>query len=207
VYGAIEFVAKTKVQPLHEVEVGARVACIGAGNTAIDVVTAARRLGAGTVYLIYRRGEPEMPAFAYEYQLAKQDAVVFLWQTQPVRIVGSNGAVNGIECVRTELGSPDENGRRTPVPLAGTEFVLEVEMVVRAVGQQPVTEILRAIQGLELHKNGTVKVNERHQTGNPKYFAAGDCTNGGKEVVDAVAEGMAAAGGLDAWLGSPRAKR
>lgn len=204
VYGAIEFVAKTKVHPLHEVEIGARVACIGAGNTAIDVVTAARRLGADTVYLIYRRGEPEMPAFAYEYQLAKQDAVVFLWQTQPVRIVGSNGAVIGLECVRTELGPPDEKGRRTPVPLAGTEFVLEVEMVVRAVGQQPVTEMLRAIEGLELRKNGTVKINERHQTENPKYFAAGDCANGGKEVVDAVAEGMSAAAGLDAWLGAPR---
>jgi dihydropyrimidine dehydrogenase (NAD+) subunit PreT len=207
VYGAIEFVAKTKVNPLHEVEIGARVACIGAGNTAIDVVTAARRLGADTVYLIYRRGEPEMPAFKYEYQLAKQDAVVFLWQTQPVRIVGSNGAVIGLECVRTELGPPDEKGRRTPVPLAGTEFVLEVEMVVRAVGQQPVTEVLRAIKGLELRKNGTVTVDERHQTGNPKYFAAGDCVNGGKEVVDAVAEGMNAAAGLDAWLlGAPRGK-
>jgi dihydropyrimidine dehydrogenase (NAD+) subunit PreT len=206
VFGAIEFIAKTKAHPLHEVEIGARVACIGAGNTAIDVVTAARRLGAETVYLIYRRGEPEMPAFAYEYQLAKQDAVVFLWQTQPVRIVGTNGFVTGIECVRTELGPPDGKGRRAPRPLPGTEFVLEVEMVVRAVGQQPVTEILRSIKGLELHENGTVKVNERHQTGNPKYFAAGDCTNGGKEVVDAVAEGMAAAAGLDAWLGVPRGK-
>lgn len=206
VYGAIEFVAKTKSHPLHEVEIGARVACIGAGNTAIDVVTAARRLGADTVYLIYRRGEPEMPAFAYEYQLAKQDAVVFLWQTQPVRVIGSNGAVIGIECMRTKLGPPDDRGRRVPEPIPGTEFTLDVEMVVRAVGQQPVTEFLRAIKGLELHKNGTVKINEQHQTGNPKYFAGGDCANGGKEVVDAVAEGMNAAGGIDAWLGAPRAK-
>jgi len=205
VYGAIEFVAKTKVHPLHEVEVGARVACIGAGNTAIDVVTAARRLGADTVYLIYRRGEPEMPAFEYEYQLAKQDAVVFLWQTQPVRVIGENGAVIGIECVRTKLGPPDDRGRRLPEPVPGSEFTLEVEMVVRAVGQQPVTEQLRAINGLELRKNGTVKVDERHQTGNPKFFAGGDCVNGGKEVVDAVAEGMSAAAGIDAWLGSPRA--
>ncbi|MGC2418671.1 MAG: FAD-dependent oxidoreductase, partial [Candidatus Acidiferrales bacterium] len=130
-----------------------------------------------------------------------------LWQTLPVCIGGSEGAVTGLECVRTELGPPDEKGRRTPVPLAGTEFVLDVEMVVRAVGQQPVTQILRGIKGVELHSKGTVKVNERHQTGNPKYFAAGDCTNGGKEVVDAVAEGMAAASGLDAWLGAPRGKK
>jgi dihydropyrimidine dehydrogenase (NAD+) subunit PreT len=206
VYGAIEFIERTKVQPFHEVEVGRRVACIGAGNTAIDVVTAARRLGAETVYLVYRRAEPEMPAFHYEYELAKQDAVAFLWQTQPVRVLGANGVVAGLECVRTQLGEPDPKGRRTPIPVAGTEFNLPVEMVVRAVGQKPATEFLRAVRGgLELNKDGTVKIDERHQTGHPRYFAAGDCTNGGREVVDAVAEGMAAARGMDAWLGRPRA--
>jgi dihydropyrimidine dehydrogenase (NAD+) subunit PreT len=206
VLGAIEFIEKTKVQPFPAVEIGRRIACIGAGNTAIDVVTAARRLGAEAVYLIYRRGEPEMPAFAYEYQLAKQDAVSFLWQTQPVRVIGANDVVTGLECVRTELGEPDAKGRRTPAPISGTEFTLQVDMVVRAVGQQPITDSLRAIQGLELHKNGTVKINERHQTGHPKYFAGGDCTNGGREVVDAVAEGMAAARGMDSWMGSPHKK-
>lgn len=206
VLGAIEFIEKTKVKPFAEVEIGRRIACIGAGNTAIDVVTAARRLGAEAVYLIYRRGEPEMPAFAYEYQLAKQDGVSFLWQTQPVRVIGANGVVTGLECVRTELGAPDDKGRRTPAPIPGSEFMLQVDMVVRAVGQQPITDSLRAIKGLELNKNGTVKINERHQTGHPKYFAGGDCTNGGREVVDAVAEGMAAARGLDAWLGNLRAK-
>ncbi|MGA2510344.1 MAG: NAD(P)-dependent oxidoreductase [Candidatus Acidiferrales bacterium] len=204
VYGAIEFIEKTKVQPFHEVEVGRRVACIGAGNTAIDVVTAARRLGAEIVYLIYRRGEPEMPAFAYEYQLAKQDAVSFLWQTQPVRVLGHDGVVAGLECVRTLPGSPDSKGRRNPVPVPGTEFKLDVDMVVRAVGQKPATDFLTAVKGLQINSNGTVKVNDRHQTGHAKYFAGGDCTNGGKEVVDAVADGMAAARGLDAWLGSPR---
>ena len=204
VYGAMEFIEQTKVQPFERIEVGQRVACIGAGNTAIDVVTAARRLGAGFVYLIYRRSEQEMPAFRYEYELAKRDAVIFLWQTQPVRILGQNGAVTGLECLRTRLGEPDARGRRKPVPIPGSEFTLEVDMVVRAVGQQPVTEFLRAVPGIELRKDGTVATNERHQTGNAKYFAGGDCANGGKEVVDAVAEGMAAATWLDAWLGSPR---
>ena len=204
VYGAIEFIEKTKTRPFSEVEVGRCMACIGAGNTAIDVVTAARRLGAETVYLIYRRGEPEMPAFAYEYQLAKQDGVVFLWQTQPVRVLGSNGVVAGLECVRTKLGQPDAKGRRSPTPVPETEFTLDVDMVVRAVGQQPATGFLSAVKGLELNKDGTVKINDRYQTGHTKYFAAGDCTNRGKEVVDAVAEGMASAKGLDAWLGSPR---
>jgi dihydropyrimidine dehydrogenase (NAD+) subunit PreT len=204
VYGAIEFIEKTKVLPFNEVEIGRRVACIGAGNTAIDVVTAARRLGAEIVYLIYRRGEPEMPAFAYEYQLAKQDAVSFLWQTQPIRVLGADGVVTGLECVRTLLGSPDAKGRRSPAPVPGTEFKLDVDMVVRAVGQKPATDFLKAIKGLEINSDGTVKINDLHQTGHAKYFAGGDCTNGGKEVVDAVADGMAAARGLDAWLGSPR---
>jgi len=205
VYGAIEFIEETKSRAFAQVEVGRRVACIGAGNTAIDVVTAARRLGADTVYLIYRRGEPEMPAFAYEYELAKQDGVSFLWQTQPVRVFGEGGVVTGLGCVRTRLGSPDAKGRRTPTPVPGTEFRLDVDMVVRAVGQKPTTDPLRAVNGLELNFDGTVKINDRHQTGNPKFFAGGDCTNGGKEVVDAVADGMAAARALDAWLASLRA--
>ncbi len=206
VCGAMEFIEKTKVQALHAVEVGRRVACIGAGNTAIDVVTAARRLGAEPVYLVYRRSEQEMPAFKYEYELARKDSVTFLWQAQPVRVLGTNGVVTGLECLRTRLGAPDARGRRTPEPIPGSEFRIDVDMVVRAVGQKPVTEILRGVAGIELRKDGTVVVNERHQTGNAKYFAGGDCANGGKEVVDAVAEGMAAARGLDAWLGSPRAK-
>ena len=205
VYGAMEFIEQTKAQPFARVEVGRRVACIGAGNTAIDVVTAARRLGADFVYLVYRRSEQEMPAFKYEYDLAKQDGVTFLWQTEPVRVLGGDGVVAGLECRRTRLGEPDGRGRRKPEPIPDSEFALEVDMVVRAVGQKPPTDFLRAVPGIELRSDGTLVVNERHQTGHPKYFAGGDCTNGGKEVVDAVAEGMAAARGLDAWLGSPRA--
>jgi len=206
VYGAMEFIEQTKVKPFAGIEIGRRVACIGAGNTAIDVVTAARRLGAETVYLIYRRSQQEMPAFKYEYELAKKDGVTFLWQTQPVRVLGRDGVVAGLECVRTQLGEPDARGRRAPVLIPGSEFTLEVDMVIRAVGQKPVTDFLRAVRGIELRKDGTVVIDQRHQTGHPKYFAAGDCANGGKEVVDAVAEGMAAARGLDAWLGSPRGK-
>jgi glutamate synthase (NADPH/NADH) small chain len=183
------------------------VACIGAGNTAIDVVTAARRLNAEAVYVIYRRGQEEMPAFRYEYELAAKDGVQFLWQTLPVRILGRDGLVTGLECVRTELAAPEATvgrARRVPVPVAGSEFTLDVDMVVRAVGQKPVTDALRGLKGVELRRNGTIAVNDRQQAGNPKYFAGGDCTNGGKEVVDAVAEGMAAARGIDASLGLQR---
>jgi len=206
VCGAMKFIEQTRVKPFPEVEVGRRVACIGAGNTAIDVVTAARRLGAEFVYLVYRRSEREMPAFRYEYELAKQDGVIFYWQTLPVRVVGANGVVTGLECVRTKLGAPDAQGRRTPEPVPESKFVLDVDMVVRAVGQQPVTEFLRAKLGIELAKDGRVVVNGNYQTNKPKYFAGGDCVNGGKEVVDAVAEGMAAARGIDAFLGAPRAR-
>jgi dihydropyrimidine dehydrogenase (NAD+) subunit PreT len=201
VCGAMEFIERTKVLPFSQVSIGRRIACIGGGNTAIDVVTAARRLGAETVYLIYRRSEKEMSAFRYEYELAKRDGVNFHWQTQPVRVLGSNGAVTSLECMRTRLGAPDACGRRTPEPIPDSRFTIDVDMVVGAVGQKPVTEFLRAVKGIELRKNGTVVADARHQTGNRKYFAGGDCVNGGSEVVDAVAEGMAAARGIDAWLG------
>ncbi|MGD0907820.1 MAG: NAD(P)-dependent oxidoreductase [Candidatus Acidiferrales bacterium] len=201
VCGAIEFIEQTKILPFEQVSIGRRVACIGAGNTAIDVVTAARRLGSEAVYLVYRRSEHEMSAFRYEYELAKKDGVNFLFRTQPVRVLGSDGQVTGLECVRTRVGEPDQRGRRIAEIVPGSNFSIEVDMVVRAVGQKPATEFLRAVQGIELRKNGTVVVaNETCQTGNPKYFAAGDCVNGGSEVVDAVAEGMAAARGIDSWI-------
>jgi dihydropyrimidine dehydrogenase (NAD+) subunit PreT len=206
VFGAMEFIEATKVRSFADVNVGRRVVCIGAGNTAIDVVTAAKRLGAEVVHLIYRRGEQDMPAFHYEYDLAKLDGVLFHWHTQPVRILGDAGKVAAIECVRTHFERAAGASRGELVNIPGSEFTLDVDMVVRAIGQKPVTEFLRAVSGITLGENGTVAVNEHHQTGNAKYFAGGDCVNGGKEVVDAVAEGMAAARGIDAWLGAPRGK-
>jgi dihydropyrimidine dehydrogenase (NAD+) subunit PreT len=143
-----------------------------------------------------------MSAFRYEYELAKNDGVNFLWQTQPVRVIGSGGAVTGLECVRTRLGESDARGRQAPEPVADSNFTIEADMVVGAVGQKPVTDFLREVKGIELRKNGTIVTNQNHQTGHPKYFAGGDCVNGGGEVVDAVAEGMAAARGIDAWLGA-----
>jgi glutamate synthase (NADPH/NADH) small chain len=179
---------------LETIDIGRRVAVIGAGNTAIDCVTAARRLNAESVYLIYRRGEDSMPAFKYEYELAKSDGVIFLWHTQPLRISGKGGVVTGLECQRTRLVGNGRSGRVEPI--AGSEFLVEVDMVVKALGQQPVTDLVKSISGLQLNAGRVVVNPETHQTGNPKYFAGGDCVNGGKEVVDAVAEGMAAARGI-----------
>ncbi len=203
VRGAIEFIELTKSRPFETIEVGRRVVVIGAGNTGIDVATAARRLGAERVAIVYRRGEPEVPAFKYEYELAQKDGVAFYWNTAPVRIVG-NGRVEALECARTRLAegsTPDRRGRSARLDLLpGTEFAIPADMVVRAVGQQPVVALLKALPGVVI-EDGCVVVNpQTGQTGNPKYFAGGDCVNGGKEVVDAVAEGMRAARGIDAWL-------
>jgi len=207
VVGAMQFIEPTKIRQFAQLNIGRRIACIGAGNTAIDVVTAAKRLGAEIVHLIYRRGEQDMPAFRYEYDLAKLDGVSFHWHAQPVRILAdATGKVAAIECVRTRTESSAGNNRRQIAIIPGSEFQLEVDMVVRAIGQEPVTNFVRAVQGITLRENDTIAVSDRFQTGNVKYFAAGDCVNGGKEVVDAVAEGMAAARGIDAWLESPRGK-
>jgi dihydropyrimidine dehydrogenase (NAD+) subunit PreT len=209
VVGAMEFIEPTKIHPFAQLSIGRRIACIGAGNTAIDVVTAAKRLGAEVVHLIYRRGEQDMPAFRYEYDLAKLDGVNFHWHAQPIRIIGdATRNVAAIECIRTrtESGSGSGKNRGQIAAIPGSEFQLEVDMVVRAIGQEPVTNFARAVQGITVRENGAIAVSERFQTGNAKYFAAGDCVNGGKEVVDAVAEGMAAARGIDAWLESPRGK-
>ena len=204
VVGAMEFIEATKTLPFVEVPVGRRVACIGAGNTAIDVVTAAKRLGAELVHLVYRRGESDMPAFRYEYELAKLDGITFHWHTQPVRVVGEEGKVSALECVRTRSESDGKSGAVRVANIAGSDFRINVDMIVRAIGQKPVTALMKSVPAVQLHENGTISVNENHQTGNPKYFAGGDCVNGGKEVVDAVAEGMTAARGIDAWCGAPR---
>lgn len=199
VYGALEFIERTKIERFENIDIGKRVAVIGAGNTAIDCVTAARRLNAETVYLVYRRDAESMPAFKYEYELAQKDGVIFLWNTQPLRILGRGESVQRLECMKTKMVGKGRAARVEPVE--GSEFTVEVDMVVKALGQQPAMDLMKSIEGLELEA-GRVAINpETHQTGNPKYFAGGDCVNGGKEVVDAVAEGMAAARGIHELVG------
>ena len=199
---ALSFIEKTKTNGFDHVQVGTRVAVIGGGNTAIDVATAARRLGAELVYMIYRRSREEMSAFDYEYDLAKADGVTFIWQAAPVRVVpDARGRAQGLVCVKTELGSPDSSGRRSFRPIPGSEFTLDVDMVVRALGQKKLA-FLKNIPNLKLD-GGKIVVNaETMQTSNPKYFAGGDCVNGGGEVVDAVAHGKRAARGIDSVLAS-----
>ncbi len=201
---ALSFIRSTKEVPFDKVVVGERVAVIGAGNTAIDVVTAARRLGAREVYMIYRRGPEEMSAFEYEYELAKKDSVTFLWQSMPVRILG-RGKVEALACVKTELGPPDQS--RSPQPVPHSEFRLEVDMVVKALGQKRQMDFLRKIKQLQLQNGRVAVTRENMQTSNPKYFAGGDCVNGGAEVVDAVADGKKAARGIHLALDAAAAAK
>ena len=148
---ALSFIEETKSKSFGEVQIAKRIAVIGGGNTAIDVVTAARRLGAEEVCMVYRRGPEEMSAFDYEYELAKQDMVMFWWQALPVRIIDDgHGRVASLECVRTEKGAKDARGRSSFVPVPGTEFRLDVGMVVKALGQKRKTDFLQQIAGLEL---------------------------------------------------------
>ena len=196
---ALTFIEQTKTRKFTDVTVGKRVAVIGGGNTAIDVATAAKRLGAEDVYMVYRRGREEMSAFDYEYELAQADGVKFIWQTAPVRIMG-NGRVEALECERTELGAPDASGRRSPVIVRDSAFTLPVDMVVRALGQMKKTDFLKSISGLQLDCGKIVADEQTLQTGNPKYFAGGDCLGGAAEVVDAVADGKRAAAGIHSFL-------
>jgi dihydropyrimidine dehydrogenase (NAD+) subunit PreT len=198
---ALAFIEKTKTKGFEHVQVGTKVAVIGGGNTAIDAATAARRLGAGVVYMIYRRSAAEMSAFEYEYELAKNDGVIFVWQASPVRVIPDpRGRAQALECLRTELGSPDSSRRRSFQTIPGSEFRIEVDMVIKAVGQKKLA-FLREIPGLTLDR-GRIAVNADMQTSNHKYFAGGDCVNGGGEVVDAVAHGKRAAKGIHAVLES-----
>jgi glutamate synthase (NADPH/NADH) small chain len=193
VIDALRFIAEYKTH--RGAPVGRRVVVVGGGNTAIDAATAALRLGAEEVHVIYRRSETEMPAFEFEYDLAKQEGVRFHWLAQPVAIHGAE-AVESVECVRMELGPPDRKGRRQPQQIPGSNFRLSCDMVIPSIGQSRLLDFLSQFRDIRL-TSGCVDVHpSTGQTTNPRYFAGGDCVNGGREVVDAVAEGNRAAAAI-----------
>ena len=199
VVGALEFIEKVKKENWKSIDVGKRVAVIGAGNTSIDAATEAKRLGAEEVMIIYRRTSKEMPANSFEYRLAKNDGIIFKFLTSPIEFIG-NKNIEVIKCIKMELGKEDESGRKEPVPVKNSEFEIPIDMVIYALGQEANTNFLKNIPGLEI-KNGRVIVNdETYQTKNPKVFAGGDCINGGKEVVNAAYDGKQAAHGIDNFL-------
>ena len=193
VVDAITFIDELKHNKLRDVRVGRRVAVIGAGNTSVDAATQAKRLGAEMVMVLYRRSDAEMPAYDYEYEIAKKDACVYYFLTAPKRIVGKS-AVEGIECVRMKLGKADSSGRPAPEPIPGSEFTLECDMVIKSLGQKKQRDFVQKVLGLKTDSRGRIAVDERTlQASNPKFYAGGDCVNGGREVVNAVAHGKRAA--------------
>ena|SRR5271165_1081027 len=178
VIDALEFIARYKTA--GQLHVGNDVVVVGAGNTAIDAANAARRLGAPHVTIVYRRTERDLPAFGFEYEHAKLEGVTFEWLTQPVAIhTYPAGRIASVECVRM-----NEDGGDLPTPIPGSNFHLLCDMVIPAIGQAPLGSLL-----------------QRNRS--PKYYAGGDCVNGGREVVDAVADGKRAGVAIAASFGDP----
>ncbi len=198
VWEALDFIFQTHTMPLEKCEIGRRVVVIGGGNTAVDVATAAVRLGAEQVTIAYRRTADAMPAFAYEYELAKADGIHWEFSAAPLRVIDAGGRAAGVEFARTRLVG---NGREAKVEqIAGANFVLHADMVVKALGQEPLVELAAAVPALKVEKGRIVIDKATGATSVAKLFAGGDCTSKGAEVVDAVQEGKVAAAGIHAVL-------
>jgi glutamate synthase (NADPH/NADH) small chain len=191
VIDALHFIERYKTA--GDFVVGKKVVVIGAGNTAIDAANAARRLGAEEVHIFYRRTEREMPAFGFEFAHAKLEGVRFHWLAQPIEILGRDGRVTGVKFQETRLSAADSGGRRKVLPVPGVFFECACDMLIPALGQSRLTGLLEKKPGIELSKGVIVVERTTGQTGNPRYYAGGDCVNGGREVVDAVADGKRAA--------------
>lgn len=190
---ALEFIAAYKSGA--PVPTPPSVVVIGAGNTAIDAACAAKRLGAEQVTVLYRRGQEHMSAFRFEYEHALQEGVAFVWEAAPIGLRSGADAAT-LRCVRMIAG---DDGLLAPV--AGSEFAVDCDLVIPAIGQSPLLDLLKQLPGIALQRGRILADPATGQTSNPKYFAGGDCANGGREVVDAVADGKRAAGGIAAWLG------
>ena len=200
VVDGLDFVAETKTHPLDTIKHGNRICIIGAGNTAIDCATIARRLGAERVTMIYRRSEAEMPAYHFEYQFALNEGVSFMFLTQPIEIIGEGGKVTGLKCVRMDLGAPDASGRRSPVPVPNSELVVPCDMVISAIGQIKPFSFIDALAKLGLKDvKGYIQVDPKtNKTDHAKVFAGGDCvrSHGEASTVMAVQDGKIAAKGI-----------
>ena len=191
--GATEFIERLKIDPFNTF-VGKNVVVIGGGNTAMDAASESARMGAENVVVAYRRSKEAKGAYEFEYDLAKSVGVKGLFKVTPVAVLGDE-RVSGIKFIMTD----SQDGFL--VPVTGSEFKMECDMVINATGQAKMTGFLSMIDGLNLNENGTIKIDEEsYQTTNPKYFASGDAVNGGKELVNAVAEAKIAAHGIDRFL-------
>lgn len=209
VYSANEFLTRTNLMRAYDfpntctpIKVGKKVAVIGAGNVAMDAARTALRLGAEESYIVYRRSRNEMPARHEEIEHAEEEGVKFLLLTSPVEFKGDEkGNVTSMTCVRYELGEPDASGRRKPVPIDGSEFEIEIDNVVMAIGQDPNPLVPSSTPGLELTKKGNIVANEETgETSKPGVFAGGDIVTGAATVILAMGAGKKAARAIHEYL-------
>jgi glutamate synthase (NADPH/NADH) small chain len=194
----LAFIEASKTAPAS-MNVGRNVLVIGAGNTAVDCATIARRLGAERVTMVYRRTDREMTCYEHEYDFARKEGIEFRFLSQPSRVVLEDGLPIALECLRVELGVPDASGRPSPVPVAGSEFLLAADQIVKAVGQNK--PALATLLGLETSK-GFIAVDAGFQTSLSRVYAIGDCirSSGAASTVMAVQDGKLAAAAIDQFV-------
>ncbi len=207
VYSANEFLTRINLMKAYKEDSktpifrAKRVAVCGGGNVAMDAARSALRLGADEVYIVYRRGESELPARAEEVEHAKEEGVIFKLLTNPVKIIkGENGMVGGMECVEMTLGEPDASGRRRPVVKEGSEFVLDVDCVIMAIGTSPNPLIKSTTDGLDTEKWGGIIADENGLTSRANVYAGGDAVTGAATVILAMGAGKTAASAIDEQL-------
>lgn len=211
VYSANEFLSRANLMKAYQfpasdtpLKVGKRVAVIGAGNVAMDAARVAVRLGADEVSIVYRRTREEMPARREEIDHAEEEGIKFRLLSSPIKILGNErGSVVGLECAAMELGEPDASNRRRPVVIPGSEFTLEIDTVIIAVGQGPNPLLTQRISGLELNENGNIVTSDQYgATSIPGIWAGGDAVSGAATVISAMGAGKRAAEGIDEWFRS-----
>ena len=208
VYAANEFLTRVNLMKGYEfpnhptpVKITETVCVIGAGNVAMDAARTAKRLGAKNVYIVYRRGEEEVPARAEEVHHAKEEGIIFKLLTNPVKINGEDGWVKSMECVEMELGEPDESGRRRPIAKEGSNFIIETGTVIVSIGQSPNPLIRQTTPGLDTQKWGGIIVDEDSmKTSKEGVYAGGDVVTGAATVILAMGAGKTAAKAMDEYL-------
>ena len=209
VYSANEYLTRVNLMkaylfPEYDTPVirGKRVAVVGGGNVAMDSVRTAKRLGAEMAAIVYRRSRDEMPARHEEAEHAEEEGIEFHLLTNPTRIIADeNNWVRGLECIKMELGEPDASGRRSPIPIEGSEYVLDVDTVIMALGTSPNPLIPRSTEGLEVGRRGTVVADQiTGQTTKDGVFAGGDVVTGAATVISAMGAGKRAAAAIDEYV-------
>ncbi|MDD5687835.1 MAG: NADPH-dependent glutamate synthase [Elusimicrobia bacterium] len=213
IYSANEFLTRVNLMKAYKfpeydtpVNIGKRVAVFGAGNVAMDSARVSLRLGAEEVFIVYRRSEKEMPARLEEIENAKEEGVKFHLLTAPIKFIGDeNNNVIKVECLKMELGEPDASGRRRPVPIKGSEFTIDVDTVVIAIGQTPNPLLPKTISDLKIGKHGNIIVDEvTGATNIPGIYAGGDIATGAATVIDAMGAGKRAARAIDEYVKSKK---